>query len=173
MDTSRHDQTRLDESRHLYRLSLDAVAERLNDAGIPRNIRTITRWCNSGRLAALKTETPNGEQWFVSEDSVVRAIEELHGHRERKAGERQRFEKAVAGADLNARQQTLLIRALKDPTTEFTYQSHANSHGIVVASARSDLLDLERRGLLKGHRAGRRFRFFAAPDLSERLTKSV
>jgi hypothetical protein len=40
-----------------------------------------------------------------------------------------------------------------------------------VATARSDLLDLEKKGLLIGNRAGRRFQFVAVPNLDDRLRK--
>ncbi len=122
--------------------------------------------------AYLDSELPgNDATYFVNYHLGVvdRALDALHSHLERKAAEQRQFAEVVAIPELNARQQALLIRAMKDPTTAFSYESHARSHGVVIASARSDLLDLERRGLLVGNRAGRRFRFFAAQDLAEKL----
>jgi Fic family protein len=76
--------------------------------------------------------------------------------------------------DLNHRQRALLDHALKHPSQVYTFQSHQNSHGITYVTARSDLLDLERRGLLIPTKQGRQRGFLAASDLTEQLgTKSV
>jgi hypothetical protein len=45
------------------------------------------------------------------------------------------------------------------------------SHNVVYQTARTDLLDLERRGLLIGRKAGRTWYFMAVPDLEERLAR--
>ena len=71
----------------------------------------------------------------------------------------------------NPRQRAILMRALEQPATIFTFQSHAGSHGIQLATARADLLELEKLKLLKGNRKGRRFEFVPAPDIHERLKK--
>lgn len=88
---------------------------------------------------------------------------------DRKLRERKRALPAAVALKLNARQQALLTKASQDPGTEFTYESHANSHGIALATARTDLLELEALGYLRGNRKGRRFIFLAAPDLPRLL----
>jgi Fic family protein len=99
------------------------------------------------------------------------ATGEFHRHVERKREERDRLTAIVGAALFNARQQALLTRALRDPTTRFRYATHANSHGITLATARTDLLELEERGLLVGNRRGRSFEFVAAPELETRLQR--
>lgn len=73
----------------------------------------------------------------------------------------------------NPRQRALLTRAIKDPAALFTYESHANSHGVALFTARADLLDLEAAGLLRGNRKGRRFEFTPVDDIEEALRKVV
>ncbi len=73
----------------------------------------------------------------------------------------------------NPRQRALLTRAIKDPAALFTYESHANSHGVALFTARADLLDLEAAGLLRGNRKGRRFEFTPVDDIEAALRKVV
>jgi Fic family protein len=86
-----------------------------------------------------------------------------------KRKENQRLKDVVQPAQFNERQQAILRKALAESETRFTYQSHASSHGIVLATARTDLLDLVERGLLRKNASGRRFEFVAAADLQARL----
>lgn len=69
--------THRDESRQHYTLSLDEVMTRFDAAQMPRTMRTLQRYCVSGRLDCLKTETPTGEAYVVDPRSVERAIGEL------------------------------------------------------------------------------------------------
>ncbi len=60
-----------------YTLSLDETALRLVEAGLPRNIRSLQRYCAAGRLDCIKEETVSGLAYFVDPDSVERAITQL------------------------------------------------------------------------------------------------
>ena len=71
--------------------------------------------------------------------------------------------------DLNHRQVALLTHALRHPDAVYTIQSHATSHGVVHQSARTDLLDLESRGLLERQVVGRKFIFRPNADLAAKL----
>ena len=71
LDTPRHDATRS------FSLTLDEVAAQFEREGLPRSMRTLQRYCASGRLDCLKTDTVAGEQYFVDPHSVERAITEL------------------------------------------------------------------------------------------------
>ena len=64
---------------------------------------------------------------------------------------------------LNHRQRALLGHALRHPGYRYTYQSHRTSHGVVLQTARTDLLDLMSHGLLEGGVEGRQ-RVFISPD---------
>ncbi len=102
--------------------------------------------------------------------AIETALEETREYVQRKAAEDTAILQQVQGDfDLNYRQRAIVSRALKKPGATFTFQSHANSHGVVRATARADLLDLCDRGYLLKRKDGRQIVFFAAPDLRERL----
>ena len=100
---------------------------------------------------------------------ICRAIDELHAYLARKARQVRETEKLLRQADLNHRQIALLSHALRHPEAEYTFRSHQTSHGVVYQSARTDLLDLEQRGLLERRTVGQRFVFRPVNDLAERL----
>ena len=99
---------------------------------------------------------------------IKRSILELNTYIERKQTE-QRELINVYGVQLNSRQRAILSRAIRDPLSVFTYRSHANSHGVSEPTAREDLLDLRKRGLLNLNRKGRQFEFTPVPDIRNKL----
>ncbi len=101
--------------------------------------------------------------------TICRAVDELHAYLARKARQARETEKLLRQADLNHRQIALLSHALRHPDAEYTFRSHQTSHGVVYQSARTDLLDLEQRGLLERRTVGQRFVFRPVGDLAERL----
>jgi Fic family protein len=101
---------------------------------------------------------------------IGRAIDELHAYLKRKMEEVSQVEAlARRSRGLNHRQLDLIGHALRHPGAEYTYQSHATSHRVVRQSARTDLLKLASRGLLRKRKVGREFVFSPAPNLAERL----
>ena len=70
---------------------------------------------------------------------------------------------------LNRRQELVVERAMRVPITEFTIEGHQIEFRVSYGSARSDLLDLAKRGLLARERVGRQYVFRPAPDLQDRL----
>lgn len=76
-DTDRQAATHRDESRQRYTLSLEEVMHLFDAAQMPRTLRTLQRYSASGRLDALKIETPTGDAYIVDPQSVERAIGEL------------------------------------------------------------------------------------------------
>jgi Fic family protein len=102
---------------------------------------------------------------------IERSVGALRDYLDRKMREKRQLARVVLPALFNPRQQAILVKAIKEPETVFTYESHARSHHVTLATARSDLLGLESQGLLRGNRVGRRFEFLAMPDLEERLRK--
>jgi hypothetical protein len=69
-DTARPTATR-------YPLTLDDVSRLFDEAGLPRNVRTLQRYCAAGRLDCIKEETATGLAYFVDPLSVDRAIKQL------------------------------------------------------------------------------------------------
>jgi len=60
-----------------YPLTLDEVSRLFDEAGLPRNVRTLQRYCAAGRLDCIKEETATGLAYFVDPASVERAIKQL------------------------------------------------------------------------------------------------
>lgn len=121
----------------------------------------------------LYVETDDGDTTYflLSQLRILcRAIDELHAYLERKAREVREVELLLRKAPgFNHRQVALLAHALRDAGAQYTFATHQRSHGVVYQSARTDLLDLEARGLLERTSRGRTFVFFPPRDLERRL----
>src|SRR5580704_11505015 len=77
-DEARHDTSDAARpSATQYPLTLDEVSRLFNEAGLPRNVRTLQRYCAAGRLDCIKEETATGLAYFVDPVSVERAIKQL------------------------------------------------------------------------------------------------
>ncbi len=100
---------------------------------------------------------------------LKRAVEDLLDYLVRKMAEVRETESLLRRTDLNHRQLALLTHALRHGDAVYTVHSHAESHRVTRQSARTDLLDLEQRGLLDRRVVGRRFDFLVASDLRRRL----
>ncbi|MFA5057746.1 MAG: hypothetical protein WC485_06500, partial [Opitutaceae bacterium] len=62
-------------------------------------------------------------------------------------------------ARLNHRQQALAAHALHNPEARYVIAGHQRSHGVTHQTARDDLFDLARRGLLAVGKEGRIYVF--------------
>jgi Fic family protein len=71
---------------------------------------------------------------------------------------------------LNHRQVALLTHALRHSDAEYTVRSHSISHRVTNQSARTDLLDLERLGMLERRQIGKRFVFSPVRDLARKVS---
>jgi hypothetical protein len=60
-----------------YSLPLEDVSRLFEEAGLPRNARSLQRYCAAGRLDCIKEETATGLAYFVDPTSVERAIKQL------------------------------------------------------------------------------------------------
>jgi len=100
---------------------------------------------------------------------VRRAIEELHSYLQTKMAEMRATVALLRRTNLNHRQIALITHALRHHDAEYTFKTHARSHRVVQQSARTDLLDLERRGFIVRRVAGNRYYFYPADDLAARL----
>jgi Fic family protein len=125
--------------------------------------------------AFLYTETDENDlTYFVLHqlNVIQRAIAELHEYIARKTHALQAIESRLHGITvLNHRQQALISHALRHPQQRYTFSSHQMSHNVVYQTARTDLLSLERRGLLKSRKVGRTWYFTPVPDLEDRLSR--
>src|SRR5262249_43060847 len=117
--------------------------------------------------AFLFTESDDNDMtYFIlyHVDVIRKAMEGLHGHLKRKASETIRLEKLIRDTEsLNHRQKALLAHALRHPEAKYSVESHRMSHGVVYQTARTDLLDLARRGFLRATKEGRTRYFRPVP----------
>jgi Fic family protein len=123
--------------------------------------------------AFLYSETDDNDltYFFLHQLRVLRqSIEDLHAYLRRKSAQLRTVDRLLQEtAALNHRQRALLAHALRHPGHRYTIASHQRSHRVAYATARADLLDLDRRGLLGARRVGRTFEFAAPEDLEARL----
>lgn len=103
--------------------------------------------------------------------AVHLAIEELQKNLARKQGELQEATRQLKKySNLNYRQIALIRHALRHPDHHYSVESHKNSHGIVYETARRDLLELVKAGLLQQFRRGKTYYFIPDPKLELRIT---
>lgn len=126
-------------------------------------------------MAFLHTETDENDlTYFVLYHLEVlrRAINELHQYIARKTKELRKLEVELRGlVMLNHRQRALISHALRHPHQRYTIESHKTSHNVVYQTARTDLLELEKKNLLHKVKVGKTFYFLPTPDMGERLAK--
>jgi Fic family protein len=125
--------------------------------------------------AFLHTETDENDltYFLLYHASVIRrAIDDLYASIDRRTQRLARAERDLRGLrDLNHRQRELISHALQHPGQRYTIESHRTSHGVVYETARSDMMDLEARGLLRKRKSGKTWIFTPAPDLEEKLSQ--
>jgi Fic family protein len=100
------------------------------------------------------------------------AIDEFRKYITRQTKQVQESRKAlVAYPGLNHRQSQLLRHALTHSDALYTIESHLNSHGVTHQTARTDLFDLVKDGLLNFAKRGRQYYFVPVPNLDRKLNK--
>lgn len=121
----------------------------------------------------LYTETDDNDLTYFllfQLDVIERALDQLRDYLKKKTQEMKETRALLRpSADLNHRQIALLGHALRHPGQRYTFASHQRSHDVAYQTARTDLLDLSEKELLRGGRDGRRYVFTPAPDLTERI----
>ncbi len=124
--------------------------------------------------AFLYTETDDNDlTYFIHYhlNIILQAIKALYEYIERKTKKHQAIENQLRGIIvLNHRQRALVSHALRHPRHRYTIKSHQISHNVVYQTARTDLLDLEKRGLLASQKIGKTWYFTPVSDLEEKLT---
>lgn len=100
---------------------------------------------------------------------IRRAIDELMEYLRRKMRELRQTVGLLRQSTLNHRQVALITHALRHSDAEYTVRSHSTSHRVTSQSARTDLLDLERLGLLERRQVGKRFVFSPVADLDHKV----
>jgi Fic family protein len=98
---------------------------------------------------------------------IRRALITLDAYLHKKTLELQRARALLVGGPggFNHRQIALLQSATRNPSNYYTAESHMNYHGVSKQTARNDLYDLEKRGLLKRTKIHRQFAWIPKGDL--------
>jgi Fic family protein len=121
----------------------------------------------------LYTETDDNDLTYfvVAQTRVIRqAIDALHAYIDRRTAEIREMEAHLRALGLfNHRQEEVIRHALKHPFQQYSIASHQKSHNVVYLTARTDLLNLQQRGVLDRKKRGRKMVFVAPGDLAERL----
>jgi Fic family protein len=142
------------------------------------SISTILRNAPSKYARAyLYTETDDNDvTYFIiyQLEVILRAIESLHDYIARKTSEYREADSWLRSSEnlrsiLNHRQVAVIHHALKHAYERYTIRSHMVSHDVTYETARSDLLDLARHGLLEQGMQGRAYIFTVPNDLKARL----
>ncbi len=123
--------------------------------------------------AFLYTESDDNDLTYFllyQVDVLKRALRDLHLHIEESAARAQALERTLRGLTLfNHRQRALLGHALRHPQFRYTIEGHRLSHGTAYQTARTDLLLLEQKELMRGRKVGRTWFFTPQTDLEKRL----
>jgi Fic family protein len=126
--------------------------------------------------AFVESETDEGDltYFLIHQLEVIeKALDRHDTYIKRKIAEVRDVERSLQDVDgLNHRQLALLTDAVRNPDGVYTFGSHATSHRVTHETARSDLSDLNGRGLLQRRSKGRGYIFEPVPDLPERLKES-
>ena len=68
--------------RHAFTMTIQDVAFTLRERGFERDIRTIQRWCKSGKIKSI-TDQQNGDRYLVLPSSVDELVATLESERAR------------------------------------------------------------------------------------------
>ena len=127
-------------------------------------------------LAFAHTEADEGDlTYFILHQLGViqESLDELHEHLSARANRIKLLSKRIAKFDqLNHRQRSLLLHAVRHPLQGQTVEGQAATHQVHYMTARKDLADLEKLGLLEARKIGRTKRFYPLEGLGEGIEKA-
>lgn len=134
------------------------------------SISTILRTAPAQYIRSyLQAETDNNDAtYFVIHQlqTIIKAIDSLNDYIAKKTAEVAEVERlALTVPRLNRRQVAVINAAHRDPYRLFTIREHQEQEQVTYQTARTDLLDLEERGLLTKVRMGKTFVFRSSGDL--------
>jgi Fic family protein len=127
--------------------------------------------------AFLYTETDDNDvTYFIIHqlEVISRSIHSLHEYLKEKSKEIKITEEFLNTNDalqnkLNYRQAALIKHAFKHPKAQYFINGHLQIHNITYETARTDLLDLVKLGLLSKRKVGKAFVFIAPEDIKKRI----
>jgi Fic family protein len=134
----------------------------------------IYRHAGKYRRSFLYSETSEQDATYFLVNQlevILESINAFYAYVERKTAELRAIEERLrVDSTLNHRQRALLAHAIRNPRQRYTAKSHQTSHEVTGQTARTDLQDLARRGLLVEFKRGREFVFTPVDKLESRLS---
>jgi Fic family protein len=118
--------------------------------------------------AFLFTQTDDHDltYFLLHQLGIVRdAVRALHDYLLQTEAHAREAQSLLEGFELNHRQKALAAHALRHPGHQYTIEGHQNSHGVVYQTARTDLLEMEAKGLLRSSKARRKKLIFEGTEL--------
>lgn len=123
--------------------------------------------------AFLHAETDdNDATYFVVHqlDVITRAIANLKDYIQRSVADQRAFDGALRTcSQYNHRQTALLRHALRHPGADYTIAEHQSYHAVTYQTARTDLLGLEKAGLLRSWKPSKALHFGPVPNFESVL----
>ena len=123
--------------------------------------------------AFLHTESDGGDLTYFNLyhlEVLRRALDDLGLSIEIKSARKKALEERLQGmATLNSRQRAILGHAFRHPKYRYTIAGHQISHHIAYQTARTDLLDLAKHGLMRAEKIGAAWYFTPRPNLEALL----
>lgn len=108
---------------------------------------------------------------------ILEAIIKLREYLTKKSNEVKKVEKILATSPLlkllNHRQLALISHALRNQSHLYSFESHKNSHNVSYPTARTDLLELNKLGILEQLKIRNAFYFRSARDVYQRLQEAA
>jgi Fic family protein len=134
----------------------------------------LKRPAEYGRAFLYSETDENDLTYFLlyHAEVVRKAIDELHHDIESRTKQLAEIQEELRGlTHLNHRQRDLVSHALRHPGQHYTIEYHRNTHNVVYETARSDMMDLADRGLLRRRKVGKVWFFTPSADMEERLRR--
>lgn len=100
---------------------------------------------------------------------ILTALEDLKKYVHKKTEEKKAALNLLRDTDLNDRQIAILGEILNDQRILFTVKGAEEIFGVSNQTARNDLLDLTRRGILQTRKAGKQIQFLAVNDAAKKI----
>lgn len=123
-------------------------------------------------MAFLHTQTDDHDltYFLLHQLGIVKnALDELHEYIATTAERARETERLLESYALNHRQQALASHALRHPQYQYTIEAHQSSHNVAYQTARTDLLDMERKGLLRSSKIRKKLVFEGTDLLSAKV----
>ena len=117
-------------------------------------------------------ETDDGDLTYFllhQTEAIIRALDEFGSYVKKKEQAMHDAESLLDGCDLTLRQKTIVARAIRNPGESFRIADCQRICGVSYATARSEMIQLQRFGLMEMRKQGNAFVYYPTSDFLEKL----